>query len=119
MATAKRQASDRQHRGIASYWQIIGVLALLAAGLSWFYRAQIDEQARAGVAAGAHIACSCHYIGGRALDDCTRDFEPGMEWVFVSQDKTNQSVTAYIPLIASDSATYSPAKGCVLDRWHR
>jgi hypothetical protein len=40
-----------------------------------------------------------------------------MELVFLSDDEVARSVTAYVPLLASDTARYREGFGCVLDPW--
>jgi hypothetical protein len=63
---------------------------------------------------GARIACSCHYVGGRPLDSCKADFEPGMEWLLISNDIQARTVTARLPLLAQRTARYDPGFGCTL-----
>lgn len=112
MATTKNRAARRYSRNT--------VLALLAIALIvgvWAYRATISGYASAGTSFGARIACSCRFVGGRELGDCEEDFEPGMEMVFLSEDAAAKSVTAYIPLVESQTATYREGYGCVLEKW--
>ncbi|MEO6152884.1 MAG: hypothetical protein ABIT09_06750 [Croceibacterium sp.] len=92
-------------------------LALVMGVAAALYRVPIAALARTGAAFGARTACSCRYIAGRTLADCEKDFEPGMEAVFLSDDEAAKSVTARVPLIASDTASFRPGYGCVLDRW--
>lgn len=116
MANAKstgraRSQSRRRWPGI------VLVLAVLAGGLAFANRAEIGGLAMTGTAYGAHIGCSCRHIGGRSLGDCEKDFEPGMELVRLSEDEEERSVTASIPLVASQTATYREGAGCVLEAW--
>lgn len=97
--------------------RILFGLALVIAVAVALYHAPIAALARTGAAFGARTACSCRYIAGRTLADCEKDFEPGMEAVFLSDDEAAKSVTARVPLIASDTARFRPGYGCVLDRW--
>ena len=92
-------------------------LLVLVAGTAWFYREPIAGYTTTGAAFGARTACSCRYIAGRGLGDCKKDFEPGMEPVFLSDDEEEKSVTAYVPLLASETATYREGYGCVLEPW--
>ena len=92
-------------------------LLVLVAGTAWFYREPIAGYTTTGAAFGARTACSCRYIAGRGLGDCKKDFEPGMEPVFLSDDEEEKSVTAYVPLLASQTATYREGYGCVLEPW--
>ena len=91
-------------------------LALIALLFAWFWT-PLHAYARTGAAYGARVACSCAYLGGRELGDCKKDFEPGMELVMLSQDVAAKTVTARVPLIASEAATYRPGLGCQLEPW--
>jgi hypothetical protein len=107
MATAKRSVR---------IWPSLLLASLVLAGaVGWFYREPIVGLTSTGAAFGARTACSCRYIAGRSLGDCKRDFEPGMEIVFLSEDEEERSVTAYVPLLARDTARYREGFGCVLD----
>lgn len=75
-----------------------------------FLRGQLDV----GTAYGARVACSCHYIGGRDLSDCEKDFEPGMEIVGLSIDEEKRRVTASVPLLKSATAEFREGWGCVM-----
>jgi hypothetical protein len=113
MATAKRSTSGRRR-----IWpQVLLALMVLIAGAGWLYREPIAGYTTTGTAFGARTACSCRYIAGRGLEDCEKDFEPGMEVVFLSDDPETKSVTARVPLIASATATYREGFGCVLEPW--
>lgn len=113
MATAKRSTVYRRQ-----IWPGVALaLAVLAGAFAWFYREPIAGYATTGTAFGARTACSCRYVAGRGLSDCEKDFEPGMEAVFLSDDEEEKAVTAYVPLVASDTARYRQGFGCVLDPW--
>ena len=94
------------------YWPW-AMLALLVAAAVWQYPA-LKEQAEAGSAYAARIGCSCRYVQGRPLDSCTTDFEPGMEIVSISDDPATRTVTGSVPLLASRSARFAGASGCLL-----
>jgi hypothetical protein len=113
MATAKTRAIRRR----PTWLKAALVLVLATAALGWFYRAPLYGYAETGAAVGARIACSCRYVAGRSLGDCKKDFEPKMEAVFLSDDEDTRSVTAYVPLIASETASYRKGYGCVLEPW--
>ena len=101
-------------------WPKLLVLLLLALLVGYgFARQTLGPQAQAGTAYGAHNACSCRYIAGRDLGSCKSDFIPGMWSVMLSDDEDEKSVTAYVPLIASNTATYRSGYGCVLEEWER
>jgi hypothetical protein len=110
MATAKRSRRIWPRTLLA--------LAVLLGALGWLYREPVAGYTSTGAAFGARTACSCRYIAGRSLEDCKKDFEPGMELVFLSDDEEAKSVTAYVPLLASDTARYREGFGCVLDPWN-
>lgn len=92
-------------------WPWLLLAAVLALAI-WYYPT-VKAQAEAGSAYAARIGCSCRYVQGRALDSCKRDFEPGMEIVSVGDDVATKTVTGSVPLLASRSARYAGASGCV------
>jgi len=119
MATAKK-SPKRRIGGRAPRWpKVVLALAILAAGLAWFFRDAVMERALAGTAYGARVGCSCRFVGGRGLEDCLKDFEPGMAMVRLAEDDAAKSVTASVPLLASQTATYREGYGCVLEQWER
>jgi len=72
------------------------------------------RKAETAAAVGARVGCSCRFVAGRPLPDCRRDFEPGMGFVMLTED--TRTITARIPLLARDSATFVPGAGCILER---
>lgn len=94
-------------------WALIA-LALLAILLIWKLPS-FKAQAELGSAYAARIGCSCRYVQGRSLESCQSDFEPGMELVSLSEDPATKTVTGSVPLLASRSARYAGANGCLLD----
>lgn len=107
-----------QRRPLASprLWLLLAILAALGAAW-WVWGEGVRRTSAAGVAYGARVACSCRYVAGRPMDDCARDKLEGMELVRFSADEDARSVTASVPLIASDTARYREGYGCLLDRW--
>ncbi len=95
----------------------LGLLIALAVVLAVFWPT-IRSYGMTGTSYGARVACSCRYAGGRSLSDCTKDFEPGMELVSVSEDAQAKSVTARFALMFSQTATYKEGWGCVLEPWN-
>lgn len=95
------------------------VLLLVIAGvLAWMEWGEgLRRTGAAGTAYGARVACSCRFVAGRSLDDCAKDKLEGMELIRLSEDEDAQSVTASIPLIASDTARFRDGYGCVLKEW--
>lgn len=114
MATVKPNPAPRSPWRRRILW--LG-LALIAALLAVFW-APLNGYAGVGAAYGARVACSCRFVGGRSLDDCRKDFEPGMELVRLSENVTAKSVTASFPLLASETAIYRDGPGCQLEPWH-
>lgn len=113
MATAKQNPSLGSPWRRRALWLGVALLGLL---LAVFWK-PLNGYAAAGSAYGARVACSCRYVGGRGLDDCKKDFEPGMELISLSEDAKAKSVTASFPLLASHTATYSEGPGCQLEKW--
>ena len=102
----------------ARNWWLIGAVAVAAvAGGSWAAVKQGTLGRRADLGSGyvAHVVCSCRYVGNRDMKSCATDFEPGMEIVHMSDDPAAKRITAWVPLLAKHTATYSPAYGCALD----
>lgn len=95
----------------------MAILAAIAAVLAWSYRAPIRNHALTATAFSARVACSCRHVGGRPLSQCRDDLEPGTELVMLSEDEDAKSVTARIPLLASQTATWRKGAGCVLEPW--
>ncbi len=109
---ARRKASPHTKRPWLTWKRTLLIIALIAAvAIAWNW-SWISGNARLAAAYGAHVGCSCHYIGGRDLDDCEKDFEPGMESVSLSDDPEAKEVTASVPIIASATARYDSASGC-------
>jgi hypothetical protein len=94
---------------------LIFVIAALAIAVFFYARSQ-KPLLQLGVGYGARVACGCRYIGNRSLEDCKKDFEPGMELISLSEDVASKTVTASVPLIASRSARYDPVLGCVVEK---
>ena len=111
MATAKNN-SGRSKGRIALYILALFVLILIAVLL--FNRNFIKGQLDVGTSYGARVACSCHYVGGRDIEDCEKDFEPGMELIGLSVDEEKKRVTASVPLIETATAEFREGWGCVM-----
>lgn len=114
MATANPM-SDRTRSPHRRWWLLAG-LVLVALLLAFFW-APLTGYAGVGSAYAARVACSCRFAGGRSLEDCEKDFEPGMELVSLSEDASAKSVTARFPLLDRQTATYREGWGCVLEKW--
>ena len=92
-------------------------LVLCVLVVAALHASRYGARARLASAYGAHVACSCHFIAGRPLKDCEKDFEPGMGLVTLSADEGAHSVTARVIPLASDTATFRAGQGCVLESW--
>ena len=92
-------------------------MLLVIGGLLFVYWGAVRESAQAGTSYSAHLTCSCRFLAGREADDCASQLADGSDFVFTSTDERGRSVTAYVPLIASQTATYREGYGCVLEPW--
>lgn len=117
MATAKRRRSGNRPGTGALFPRIAFALLLLLGAIGFLYREPLMGYSNTGAAFGARTACACRYVAGRDLAECRKDFEPGMGVVFLSDDAEARAVTAYVPLLASETARYRAGYGCVLDPW--
>ncbi|MBU1607270.1 MAG: hypothetical protein KKD08_10760 [Alphaproteobacteria bacterium] len=97
-------------------WVALALVVLLAMGW-WYVRDNVTGNAAVGTAYAARVGCSCRYVAGRSLEDCAKDKLAGMEMIRLSEIPEDQSVTASVPLIASETARYREGFGCVLDPW--
>lgn len=112
LATANPRSSKLRRR----VW--LALLLIGALVVAWVVWGQgLRRTAAAGTAYGAHVTCSCRYIEGRSLDDCAKDKLEGMELVRFSEDQEVKSVTASVPLVASDTAEFREGYGCVMQPW--
>jgi hypothetical protein len=114
---ARRNSARAVRRG-RKRW-ILSAALLVAAVLAALYARPAARYLDTGTAYAARVACSCHYVAGRELSDCAKDRLAGMELVRLSADDATQSVTASVPLLASDRAAYREGYGCVLDPYPR
>jgi len=88
-------------------------LIVLVALFAYNYNS-IRGQLDVGTAYGARVACSCHYVGGRDIEDCRKDFEPGMEVINLSIDDERKRVTASALMMESATAEFREGWGCVI-----
>lgn len=87
------------------------------AAAAFAYREPIRGYAEVGTSYAARVACSCRFVAGRSLKDCTKDKLAGMELVTLVDDEEAKSVTARFPLVTDNTATYHEGYGCVLEPW--
>ncbi|ASK88822.1 hypothetical protein [Sphingorhabdus sp. SMR4y] len=88
-------------------------LIVLVALFAYNYNS-IRGQLDVGTAYGARVACSCHYVGGRDIEDCRKDFEPGMEVINLSINDERKRVTASALMMESATAEFREGWGCVI-----
>jgi len=115
MAMTKPSSGPRR-RSRRSRKPVLAIGLLLAVLLFAFWP-RLNGYAVAGASVGARGACSCRYLGGRELSDCRKDFEPGMWPVILSEDSTAKSVTATVPPLSRQTATFREGEGCLLEPW--
>jgi hypothetical protein len=89
-----------------------GALLIIGAGGAYAYAQSQKPLLSLGVGYGARVACGCRYIENRPLSDCTKDFEPGMEPIRLSENPKTKTITASVPLLVSRSARFDPLLGC-------
>ena len=108
-------AAKIQTRKKRSTWKIAALIIVAVLVAAFIYLLpSIRGYARAGTAYGAHVTCSCRYIGGRSLSDCEKDFEDGMEIVSVSDNPDRKRIDATVPLFAHEAAEFREGYGCVV-----
>lgn len=112
VATPPRPRKTPSRWGGCLPWLL--VLAVLLTGFAIWKFPSFKAQAELGSAYAARVGCSCRYVQGRSLESCQSDFEPGMEMVSLSEDPATKTVTGSVPLLASRSARYAGASGCLL-----
>ena len=121
MATAKvNRIGDRQ----PSRWKrnlvlLVLVIAGSALAVSWN---GLREKARIGTAYGAQVGCVCRYVSNRPLASCKGDIAVAglgrtASLMRLSEDAEARTVTASVPLLWSETATYAQGRGCLLEPW--
>lgn len=108
---AKKRKKPSRWGGCLPWLLLLAVL--LAIFAIWKFPS-FKAEAELGSAYAARVGCSCRYVQGRSLESCQSDFEPGMEMVSLSEDPATRTVTGSVPLLASRSARYAGASGCLL-----
>ena len=96
----------------------IGLVVLLAIAVVLYALSQ-KPKLELGVGYGARVACGCRYIEHRPLANCTKDFEPGMEVIRLSDDPKTNTVTASVPLLTSRSVRFDSEPGCQPEPFQR
>lgn len=110
----QKSAPKAQNRKGRIALSVLVLFVLILTAVFAYNYSFIKGQLGIGTAYGARVACSCHYVGGRDLTDCEKDFEPGMEVIGLSLDEEKRRVTASVPLLASATAEFREGWGCVM-----
>ncbi|XJJ66949.1 hypothetical protein WBP07_16060 [Novosphingobium sp. BL-8A] len=101
---------------------LLAALALLIAlAFAW---PGLREQARISTSYAAQSGCACRFISGRELGSCKADLKVAelgrtTGLVMLSEDTQSHAVKASVPLLASQTATFAPDRGCQLEAWPR
>ena len=91
-------------------------LLVVAGGYGWLRFGPQGKRAELASGYVAHVVCSCRYVGGRDMQSCATDLEPGMEIVQMADDPAAKRITAWVsPGIARRSARYEGEFGCTFD----
>jgi len=99
---------------------ILGLLAVLAL-LGWTWN-DLSKRALVGSAYAARIGCVCRFVSERSLKSCEGDLAIAPigrveSMVSLSEDAKARTVSAGIPLLASQTAKFDPEHGCQLSPW--
>ncbi|MCT2401227.1 hypothetical protein [Novosphingobium mangrovi (ex Huang et al. 2023)] len=100
---------------------VLLVLVLAVAALAWSWK-DLRERALVGSAYGARVGCVCRYVSQRPLKSCEGDLDvAGLGRVAglasLSEDEETKTITAGIPLLAHQKATFDERNGCLLEPW--
>ncbi len=116
MATV--QGTQMPHRQPARWGRNLMALALVIAlaVTGWFWT-RMRDTALTRSATAAQTGCLCRYTAGRSLASCQGDPGVKQEWVGLQDDTAAHSLTASVPVLASQTARWTPEAGCVLDGW--
>jgi hypothetical protein len=116
MATANRgEPLQRQPVRWGRNLTVLGLILALAL-TAWFWtRMRATALSRAAYA--AETGCLCRYAAGRSGGSCQADPNVKQSWVGLHEDASAHSMTASVPVLASQTARWTPDGGCVLDPW--
>jgi hypothetical protein len=111
--------ANAKSRRRSRLWLILVLLLAGGGALLWVspFGERLRGDAAAGTAYAARVGCSCRFVAGRSMEDCAKDKLAGMALVRLSADEEAKSVTASVPLIASETASLREGYGCVLRSW--
>jgi hypothetical protein len=106
------RAKRSRKQGGCLPWVIV-IVVMLTAYAVWKFPS-FKAEAELGASYAARIGCSCRYVQGRDINSCEDDFEPGMELISLTDDPDTKSVTGTAPLLATRTARFTGASGCIL-----
>jgi hypothetical protein len=107
-----------RHRQPVRWGRNLTLLALVVAiALTAWSWTRMRATALTRSATAAQTGCLCRYTAGRSLASCQADPAVKQTWVGLHDDATTRSLTASVPLLASQTARWSQDAGCVLDEW--
>ena len=113
-----RLATAKTRSRFSRRWLWLVPLVAILLGVAWLaWGDGLRKTGGVGSAYAARVGCSCRFVAGRSLDDCAKDKLEGMELISLSENVAAKSVTASIPFVASDTASYREGYGCVLQEW--
>jgi hypothetical protein len=116
LAMAKSPSLTPRRRSRWGLW-LLAIIAFALGGAAMAFREPIHGYGSIASAYSARVACSCRFVAGRSLDDCSKDKLAGMEAVTLRDNAEAKSVTARFPLVAEATATWREGYGCVLEKW--
>jgi hypothetical protein len=99
------------------------VLALMAGvAAAWLGWAAMGPEARTATAIAAPTACACRHVSRLPLEQCeaalaAQDLGRPGEHLSLTEDAGAKTVTASVPLLASQSAQFEIEWGCRLAPW--
>jgi hypothetical protein len=116
MATGQR--TEMRHRQPARWGRNLTTLVLVVAiaVTAWFWT-QMRETSRANAAYAAQTGCLCRFAAGRDIAACAVDPGVSRDWVSLGEDAKAGTVTATVPMLARQTARWTPSQGCVLEHW--
>lgn len=96
-------------------------MALAAAALAWAWNG-LREQALVASAFAARTGCVCRFVSQRPLESCEGDLDVAglgrmAALVSLTEDAPARRLTAGVPLLASQTATFAEETGCQLEPW--
>lgn|GEM_PF-1247606 len=118
-----RRGRDLNSRQPTRWVRNIVILVLLALalllGFSW---RGLRAEALVSTSYGARAACACRFISQQDLGSCKGQIAvAGLgrtgSLIWLSEDADARTVKASVPLLASQTATFSPDRGCQLEPW--